>query len=43
MALTTVAFMRIKKELEMLFNEPSPGVSAWVKESDSSELEAGCE
>lgn len=41
MALGGVALMRMKKELEMLFHEPSPGVSAWVKEEQPSELEAG--
>ena len=31
----------MKKELEMLYREPSEGISAWVKEDDSSVLEAG--
>ena len=41
MALGGVALMRMKKELDMLFKDPSPGISAWMKEDAASDLEAG--
>ena len=41
MALSGVALARLKKEMEMLFKDPPPGISAWVKEDDSREVEAG--
>ena len=41
MALGGVALMRMKKELDMLYRDPSPGISAWMKEDAASDLEAG--
>ena len=40
-ALSGVALMRIQKELKMLYEEPPPGISAWIREENSAELEAG--
>ena len=40
-SLSGVALMRMKKELDMLYKDPSPGISAWPKEDAASELEAG--
>jgi ubiquitin-protein ligase len=40
-ALTGVALNRVRKELQMLFEDPPPGISAWFKEDDSREIEAG--
>ena len=34
------ALFRIKKEIEMLLNNPSPGVSAWMKGDDITQIEA---
>ena len=40
-ALTGVALHRVRKELQMLFEEPPPGISAWwANESDAREVEA---
>ena len=39
-----VAALRLKKELKMLYEEPPPGISAWAREENCHELEAGaCE
>lgn len=35
------ALPRLKKELDMLYREPPPGISAWAKEDGSFEVEAG--
>ncbi|KAL1511172.1 hypothetical protein AB1Y20_005988 [Prymnesium parvum] len=43
MPLSGVALMRMKKELEMVYQDPSPGVSAWMQEDDASELDATIE
>ena len=39
-ALTGVALNRVRKELQMLYEDPPPGISAWFKEDDSREVEA---
>ena len=40
-ALTGIALNRVKKELQMLYTDPPPGISAWAKEEDSlREIEA---
>lgn len=41
MALSGIALMRLKKELEMLHIDPCPGVSAWIEDEDPRELVAG--
>ena len=41
MSLGAVARMRVQKELKMLYEEPPPGISAWARDDDMSELEAG--
>ncbi len=42
MGLSGVALMRIQKELKMLYEEPPPGISAWMRDDENSaELEAG--
>eukprot|EP00965_Chrysotila_dentata_P208677 6184836-Pleurochrysis_carterae.AAC.2 len=38
--MTHVGHLRLKKELNMMYREPPPGISAWANEEDSSELEA---
>jgi len=41
MSLTGVALSRVKKELEMLYTDPPPGISAWLAhEDDAREIEA---
>ena len=40
MSLTGVAKMRVHKEMQMLYVDPPPGISAWAKEEDSREIEA---
>jgi ubiquitin-protein ligase len=39
--MSKVALLRLKKELDMLYREPPPGISAWAKEENSFEIEAG--
>ena len=41
MALSGVALMRVQKELKMIYEEPPPGISAWAREDNLRELEAG--
>lgn len=41
MAAKGVSAARLKKEMGLLYKEPPPGISAWVKEEDMNELEAG--
>ena len=36
-----IGLLRLKKELVMLYQDPPPGISAWAKEDNASELEAG--
>lgn len=36
-----VSAARLKKEMALLYKDPPPGISAWVKEDDMNELEAG--
>lgn len=40
MALTGIALNRVRKELQMLYVDPPPGISAWFREDDSREIEA---
>eukprot|EP00962_Isochrysis_galbana_P033216 scaffold11075_cov132-Isochrysis_galbana.AAC.8 len=39
--MSKVALQRLKKELDMLYREPPPGISAWAKEDNFFEIEAG--
>ena len=36
-----VSAARLKKEMALLYKDPPPGISAWVKEDDMNEFEAG--
>ena len=39
--LTGIALNRVRKELTMLFKDPPPGISAWAREEDAREIDAG--
>ena len=38
---TNIGLMRLKKELKMLYEDPPPGISAWAREENVHEIEAG--